>query len=153
MHPQIDRIRKIRQYILKIIEPLTIDQLNEIPQGFNNNIVWNVAHLTAAQQGLCYIRAGLKTFVEEAYFLAYKAETKPEEPVDDVEWDNIKALLFSSLDQLQQDYDAGTFNNYTSWTTRYDVTLSTIDDALDFILFHEGLHLGYIMALKRVITH
>ena len=33
--------RKIFHYYLK---QFTLDQLNTIPEGFNNNILWNIAH-------------------------------------------------------------------------------------------------------------
>jgi hypothetical protein len=65
--------------------------------------------------------------------------------------DQIKALLFSTLDLLAQDYEAVLFSKYTAWTTSYGVELATIDDAFNFLQFHEGLHVGYVMALKRLV--
>ncbi|MFC5269284.1 DinB family protein [Adhaeribacter terreus] len=152
MHPQLETIRKTRTALLALLEGLTVEELNEIPAGFNNNIIWNVAHLTAAQQGVCYFRAGLKMpVIDEAYFKAYKPESKPERNVSAEEVEAIKALLFSTLDQLEADYQQNLFTNYTPWTTRYGVDIKNIDEAISFIPFHEGLHLGYITALKRVI--
>ena len=152
MHPQIETIRKTRTALLKLIEGLSTEELNEIPAGFNNNIIWNVAHLTAAQQGVCYFRAGLKMpVITEAYFKAYKPESKPEKVVSAEEVEAIKTLLFASLDQLEKDYAQNIFTNYTPWTTRYGVDIKNIDEAIAFLPFHEGLHLGYVMALKRVV--
>lgn len=151
MHPQIETIRKTRTALLALIKDLSVEELNEIPAGFNNNIIWNVAHLTAAQQGVCYFRAGLKMHVDEAYFKAYKPESKPEKSVSSAEVEEIKELLFSTLDQLETDFQQNIFTNYTPWTTRYGVDIKNIDEAISFLPFHEGLHLGYVMALKRVI--
>lgn len=151
MHPTIHTNRATRKWLLEIIKDLSPEQLNEIPAGFNNNIIWNIAHLIAAQQGICYVRAGLKIVVEEKYFLDYKTGTKPGEPLNSDEIDIIKRLLLSSLEQLEPDLEKGLFNNYIAWTTRYAVEINNIDDALSFLPFHEGLHAGYIMALKRVI--
>jgi hypothetical protein len=50
---QIENIKTLRTTLLTLVENLTINQLNEVPEGFNNNIIWNLAHLTAAQQGVC----------------------------------------------------------------------------------------------------
>jgi len=36
-------------------------------------------------------------------------------------------------------------------TTRYGVTLSNIEEAIRFVPFHDGLHTGCIMALKRTV--
>ncbi|MBK0401659.1 DinB family protein [Adhaeribacter sp. BT258] len=153
MHPQIETIRKTREALLNLIHDLTIEEINEIPAGFNNNIIWNVAHLIAAQQGVCYFRAGLPLKIENAFFLAYKPESKPEQRVTAEEVEKIKEMLFTTLDQLETDYGQNIFTNYTPWTTRYGVAIQNIDEAISFLPFHEGIHLGYVMALKKVIKN
>ncbi len=152
MESTIDTIKKTRKFILNTLNELSIEQLNKIPAGFNNNIVWNLGHLVAAQQGLCYIRAGLKTVVDEKFFLAYKTDSKPDGTVTKEEFEKIKVLLFETLDQLEKDISKNLFVNYTAFKTRYDVEIKNVDEAVKFILFHEGLHCGYIMALKRAIS-
>lgn len=151
MIKQIESIRKIRRFLLEFIKDLDIDQLNKIPPVFNNNIIWNIAHLIAGQQGVCYIRAGLKTWVEEDFFNAYKPGTKPLSRMDEEQVEKIKELFFSTLDILEQDYQKALWNSYPAWTTRYGLEVKSIDDAMDFLLVHEGLHLGYVMALKKVV--
>ena len=95
--------------------------------------------------------AGLKPFIGEKYIALYKSGTKPEGFVDEAEIENIEGLMFSSLDQLQADYDKNIFTNYTTWATRYGVELGSVDDAIDFLPFHEGLHSGTISAMKRLV--
>jgi hypothetical protein len=153
MKQQIESLRKTRAYLFALLEGLSNEQLNAIPEGFSNNIIWNVAHLIAAQQGICYRRAGLPlVVVDEAFFEAYKPGTRPKGTVTDEEIARIKALSAATIDRFEADYNQGTFANYTPWTTRYGVELSTIDDAMQFILYHEGTHTGYIMALKRMLV-
>jgi hypothetical protein len=48
--PQVTTLRKLRFAVLKAVEQLTTEQLNKVPDGFNNNIIWNIAHLIASQQ-------------------------------------------------------------------------------------------------------
>jgi hypothetical protein len=151
MNDQIETIRKTRSFLLDYIKELNIGQLNKIPAGFNNNIAWNLGHMVAAQQGVCYLRAGLKTWVDEDFFNAYKPGSKPTEYINESQIEKIKELFFSSLDILKSDYAKGLLTNYPAWTTRYGVELNNIDEAIQFLNFHEGLHLGYIMALKRAI--
>jgi hypothetical protein len=151
MNQAIDRIKKTRQYLIKMLEDLPIESINKVPEGFNNNIIWNVGHLIAAQQGICYVRAGLSLVVNEKYFLLYKPGTKPEKDVDQSELEEMKVVLLDSLDKLENDYERRLFINYPPWTTRYGVELENIDTALEFLMFHEGLHSGTIMALKRLV--
>jgi len=151
MKRAIEIIKQPRQIVLDEISHLSVEQLNKIPEGFNNNIIWNLGHMIAAQQGICYKRAGVDVSVEDAFFHAYKPGTKPEGNVDEAGVESIKKMLFATLEQLQADYDNGVLNNYTSFVTRYGVPLSNIDEAIAFLPFHEGLHIGYIMSLRKLV--
>jgi hypothetical protein len=73
MHNIINNIILTRKFILSICEPLTEEQLNTTPNGFNNNIIWNLGHLIAAQQGICYIRSGLNPVVDESITEYFKS--------------------------------------------------------------------------------
>ncbi len=151
MTKSIEILKKPRVHLFDLINELSIEQLNEVPAGFNNNIAWNLGHIVAAQQSICYNRAGLPKVIDDSFFLAYKPGSKPEKFIDAAELENIKSLLSSTLDQLEADLQNNLFDNYTPWVTRYGVEINNIDDALKFLPFHEGLHVGYIMALRRVV--
>ncbi|MEP7257282.1 MAG: DinB family protein [Flavitalea sp.] len=151
MNQQIEKIKKLRAFVLDAIKDLSTEQLNIIPPGHNNNIIWNLAHMVAVQQAICYLRASLPPVTEQQMVNDYKSGTKPAEPVDEAGIRNIKALMLSSLDKLEEDHDNNLFANYTSWNNRYDVMISTIDEAIDFLLFHEGYHIGTIIALKKYV--
>ncbi|HUQ96603.1 MAG TPA: DinB family protein [Chitinophagaceae bacterium] len=153
MNQVIDTIKNTRQHLLQLVSNLSTDQLNKIPEGFNNNIIWNLSHMVAAQQGVCYLRAGVPLRIDEAFYLRYKPETKPESFVDSAAVEMVKKAFFTTLDQFVTDNDAGLFANYKPWKTRYGNELQTIDDAAQFLLFHEGLHVGYVMALKHLVKH
>lgn len=151
MKKEIEWMEKTRSYLLDLIKDLTTEQLNKIPAGFNNNIIWNLGHLIASQQGLCYTRSGLSGTVDETFFASFRTQTKPERFITDEEVTRMKELFLSTLIRLKEDYSQNTFTSYTAFTTRYGVELTNIDHAIDFLVFHEGLHTGYIMALKRLI--
>jgi hypothetical protein len=151
LETKLEYIRQPRLKILELLEGFSLEQLNEIPKGFNNNIIWNLGHMIAAQQGICYKRAGLNTFIDEDFFQAYKPDSKPTSFVDQEGLEHIKELLFSSLEQLRSDYQANKFSGYTAFTTRYGIALSSVDDAISFLPFHEGLHIGCIMAMRKLV--
>ena len=151
MTKQIEIIRSLREFLLSTVNELSTEQLNKIPDGFGNNIIWNLAHLIAAQQGICYIRAGLNTPLNEDFVNTYKTGTKPEKFVDAAEIARIKQLFFSTLDQLETDYNNNIFKGYTAVTTRYGVALNNIDDGINFLPFHEGYHIGVIAGLNRLV--
>ena len=152
MNQQIDIIRKPRLHLLNIISNLSIAQLNQIPQGFNNNIFWNMGHMVAAQQGICYKRASLPPRIDESFFETFKPGTKPERIFTAGDLEHIKELMAVTLNQLEQDLQTDMFNNYTPFTTRYGADLNDINGAVSFLPFHEGLHIGAIVALKKLVV-
>ena len=154
MIKQLDIIRKTRTAILNLISDMSLDELNKVPAGFNNNIIWNIAHLVAAQDNIFYVKAGLPLKnIDQEYFDAYKPGSKPERSLSVEEFEQIKLLLFASVDKLEEDIRQNIFGNYTSWTTRYGFDVESFNDGLTLLPFHDGLHFGYMMALKRAIRH
>jgi hypothetical protein len=57
MKSQIEIIKKTRTFLLEQIKNLGNEEFNRVAEGFNNNIIWNLGHMIAAQQGICYKRA------------------------------------------------------------------------------------------------
>lgn len=151
MNPQIETIRKVRAFLLEGIKDLSTEQLNKVPNGFNNNIAWNMGHMVAAQQGICYKRAGLQPMISDEFWEEFRSGSKPTRFYEEAEIAYIKELFFTTLDQLQNDYDKQIFGNYTAWSTRYGVEITGIDVAIDFVPFHEGLHSGVINTTKRLV--
>jgi hypothetical protein len=152
MKSQIETIRKTRSFLLEQIKNLSNEQINQVTEGFNNNIIWNLGHMIAAQQGMCYKRAGLPTIISENFWEKFKTGSKPEGLMSEDEITHIKELFFTTLDKVQTDYDKKIFDNYSAWSTRYGVEITSIDDTIEFLPFHEGLHAGTILAIKRLVT-
>lgn len=142
-------LRHIRTSIFNFTEGLSLKQINEIPAGFNNNIIWNLGHLVATDQRILYVRSSLPSAVSNEFIGKYQKGTKPETFIEEEEVSEIKRLLLWSVDQLEEDYNKKIFVNYEEWITPYGNTISTFEEALAFLPFHEGLHRGAIMALKR----
>ena len=155
MKESIDVIRGSRKFLVNLIDGISIQKLNEIPAGFNNNITWNVAHVIATQQKLCYVNAGVKPFVEEEFIAKYKSGTKPGGFIDEAEFKTLKNYLFSTIDQFEEDTSKDIFTNYEGFDLKSypGVRIENVKDATKFASFHEGLHLGYIMALKKIVNN
>lgn len=138
---------------MEIISGLSIPELNKIPEGFNNNIIWNLGHLIAAQEGIFYLRGKLELNIEQDFFNSFKNGSQPEREIHAEEIEKIRSLLFSSLDQFEADLEKNAFHNYAAWTNSMGIEINSIEDAINFLPFHEGLHLGHIMAYKRIILN
>lgn len=143
--------KTIREILLKILESHSLEQLNKIPEGFKNNLIWNVAHCIASQQVLVYKLSGLKMQVSDEFVSKYSKGTKPEGDVSQVEVDEIKALLSATFDQTEKDYRNNVFAHYTAYKTSMGFDLNNIQDALDFVNYHEGIHTGIIMSIRKFV--
>jgi hypothetical protein len=152
MEKQFEIFIKTRCFALNYIKDLTTDQLNEIPKGFNNNIIWNLAHLISTPQAVCYFRSGLPITIDEMTFNNYRNGTTPQPFVNSHQIETFKELLIESINTLEKDYNSGLFNKINSWTTSTGVELITIEDNLNFLTWHDGTHVGVIMALKKLVT-
>lgn len=142
---------KNRAVLKSILETNSLEQLNKIPQGFNNNIIWNIAHTIAVQQALVYKLSGLPPLISEELLTTYSKGTKPERDITQAELDDIKSLLYSTIEKTQDDYKHKIFQNYHAFTVLTKNTITNVEEAIHFNNFHEGIHLGYILALKHVI--
>ena len=149
MDKQFEILVATRNNILKTIDGLTIEELNKIPTGFKNSIIWNVAHILVTQQLLCYKLSHLEMELDESFIDLFKKGSEAGYEVDQGEIVLIKEQLMVLASKLKDDYQAGIFKNYTTYPTSYNVILNSIDDAIAFNNIHEGLHLGYIMAMKK----
>jgi hypothetical protein len=151
MERQIETLKKSRQLTLKIIENLTIEQLNKIPEGFKNNIAWNVTHLVVTQQLLCYKLAGLDCLVSEEMITNFQKGTAPTYTISETEFETIKEQFLQLPIKLKEDYSNNLFKNYIEYKTSVDVTLKSIEDGIIFNLYHEGIHLGIILQLLKFV--
>ena len=140
---------KNRVLLSKLLDKFSLDQLNTVPKGYRNSIFWNVAHTIVTQQLLVYGLSNVPMLVDPDLVKTYRKDTKTVREATRDELTLIKSLLFSTIEQTQTDYDNGVFKNYTTYTTSINETLSTVEEAISFNAFHEGIHLGYILAMKN----
>lgn len=146
-----DLLKKSRLLILKLIEGFTLDQLNKIPEGYGNNIIWNVGHLIVTQQLLCYKLSRAPMNVSDEMVEKYRKGSAPKADVNQAEVDELKRLFVELPDQFEKDINKHIFKEYDSYTTSVNVTLTDIDSANAFNNFHEGIHLGVILALRKLV--
>ena len=147
MHYGIDITRKNRVLFQGFLDKFSLEELNKVPKGFRNNIIWNIAHCIVTQQLLIYKLSGLEGVLSDKMISEYRKGTKTERNLSQSEVDEIRNLLFIPLDQTEVDYNARAFKNYKEYTVSTGSTLISVDEALVFNNFHEGIHLGYILAL------
>lgn len=139
-----------RTSLHKIIEILTPEQLYNIPKGFKNNIIWNMGHILVTEQLLSYKLSGLELPIHEKYVKLYGKGSLPKKDVSTEDIEEVKTLL-NAIKKTEKDYNNGVFKTYNTYPTSTGIVLKNIEDALQFNTFHEGIHLGIILSIKKLV--
>lgn len=140
-----------RELYSNFFDDHSLEQLNKIPIGHNNNLIWNIGHIIVAQQSLIYKGSDLKMYIPEEMVALYKPGTRPTGEMSQVEADELKELLISLVSKTKDDLQKGMFATYIERRTATGFYLSSIQDAFEFNNYHEGLHLGYMMSIRKFI--
>jgi hypothetical protein len=151
---QLTLLEKTRRRALEIASELTPEQLLTVPKGFHNNILWNLGHLVASQQVLCYVKSGLSPRAP-AYLMPLfgKGSSPAQWTASNVEIDvtEIKTWVLDTVSLLRADFENHVFKSYESYETSSGMVLTNIGEALTYVLWHESMHLGVILAQRKLV--
>jgi DinB superfamily len=141
-----------RKIYLNFFDNYSLYQLNKIPNGFNNNLIWNIGHIIVTQQLLIYKGSNTMMYVSEDLVNQYKSGTKPKGTISQNEVFELKEHLISLIEKTKGDFEKGIFTtSYNERTTGTGFHLASINDAFEFNNYHEGMHLGYMMSIKKFV--
>lgn len=140
-----------RNILLKFLENNSLEQLNKIPEGFSNNLIWNIGHIVVVQQLLVYKLSGLPMMISDAMVEKYRKGTKPEAEVTQQEVDEIKQVLFATLEQSKTDFANGIFKGYSEFTTMTGFAIRDAKEAMEFNNYHEAIHTGIMMQISKFL--
>jgi hypothetical protein len=144
-------LEKTRTNLLKIFTNKSLEELNKIPASFNNNLIWNFAHVVVTQQLLVYGLSKTPMNISKELINKYRKGTKPTDFVEQSEVDYFVEMASSSIQQVKEDYSKNIFGEYKEYSTSYGTTLSSVSQAIKFNNTHEALHLGTCLDLIKFI--
>lgn len=151
MDKQFEITRFSRQVLLDLTQSLSEAQFNKIPAGYKNNVAWNLGHILVTQQQLVHALSGLPCEVDNDTISKFGKGSVCQTNYKLSEIETIKTQLFKVLDTTETLYKNGAFKTYKTYTTSQGFSLKTVEDAITFSNFHEGMHVGIIIALKKLI--
>lgn len=142
-----------RKAFIRLIDQLSLEELNTIPKGFNNNIIWNFGHIVVSTPLLCYVRTGVWPDSSPIQYVeTYRKGTKPTYFVPQQEIDALKALAISSILQIEDDYKRDVFKQIAPFdTATFGVLIDNIEELLVTTTGHDNTHFGYAIAQRRAL--
>ena len=151
MHPIIETTHSIRNSFKHYLSSMSLDALNKIPEGFNNNIFWNIGHIISVQQMIVVGLANERWTVDKRIVKEFMKGSKPERAYTEEDRMELLQILETSLQETQALFDADKLNTYQSFKTLTGYEITDFTSACAFNLFHEGMHLGTLLSIKKFV--
>ena len=151
MHKLFETAVFTRKSLLGILDAMSVEQMLRIPEPHRNSVFWNVAHLMVTQQLLLYRLSGFPLHIEEGWVERYGKGSTASEQVPAQDIDFVRKNIVSLCEQAQQDFEKGLFKSYKPYMTSTGIELTSLEEALEFSAFHDGIHLGIVLSLKKLV--
>lgn len=142
--------RIARGYMKQRIVGLSSDDLLHVPNGTDNNILWNLGHIVLSHFRLLYRPSGATVPVPETWNEWFLPGTSP------AGWGasgpSAGAVLdqfHSQFDRIAADHANGIFAAYKPFELKSGARLNNAEEAMAFNLMHEGIHIGAVIALRQ----
>jgi len=151
LEEDLSTLEATRANILQLLSKFSLDQINMIPAGFNNNLAWNAGHCWVTQKLLTYGLSGKDTGLSADLIAAYRKGSAPSAPLSAGAWAEIIDGLSTSVDELKADLKSSSWADHNPYTTSYGVTIGHVRKGVRFNNTHEGMHYGVMLALSKVV--
>jgi|SaaInlStandDraft_1057018.scaffolds.fasta_scaffold14000_2 hypothetical protein len=142
-----------REALIKKVGNLDDDALDFIPEGFNNSIRWNLAHLVATPCLLTYRMTGQEPPLISGDFIdSAKKGTNPNDfsLIEDFGIKHLCELLIEVPKQIQRDYPDLKDLEFKPYETSTGFMMKNIDQAIAYSNIHDGIHFGTVSAIKTL---
>ena len=145
-------LRQTRRALVAVVDALPDAARTAVPDGFRNHVLWNAGHLAATEQLLSFGLAGRDLDLPHGFVEDFRKGSSPLDWRREWAWDEVRGLLLALPDRTEAAYRDGQLGAFARpYRTTPGVVLATVEDAARFNLYHEGLHLGTVLALRKLV--
>ncbi|MDR7080397.1 hypothetical protein J2Y03_005462 [Neobacillus niacini] len=137
-----------RSFFIKNVEALEEGLVGIQPEGFNNNIHWHIGHVLTTAESFMFGFPKNTSHLPANYLELFAKGTKPADWQGDVP--SVSVLTSQLKDQLKRMKEIPV-EGFSKKLEESFLGQETFGELINFVLFHENLHLGHIQAMKRVI--
>jgi uncharacterized damage-inducible protein DinB len=137
-----------RSRFLKRVQDLNPEIVDIQPKGFNNNIHWQVGHVLTVAEQFFFGYPTKSTNLPANYKEFFGSGTKPQDWTDDVP---SFSVLVKQLEEQFERVNKIPPSQLAEKLEKPFIGCETFGEIAGFGVFHEGLHLGQIQTLARLI--
>jgi len=145
----------VRARTFHICRNISDEESERIPEGFSNNIKWNIGHIVVTQDFLINrLVLQRESLIPKEMTKLFKMGSSPKE------WnqkaptlEELFGLLKSNAEQLKELLTDKLDHPLENHMTIGSYSMKTVDELFSFTLFHEGIHQGVIQGLKYTVQN
>jgi hypothetical protein len=145
-------LRASRTRLFNLIVATSDDIKFKIPEGFNNNIIWQIGHCITSQQRHMYMRSGLPMYISEEFMESFKIGSSPATWQITPDVKEVKHLLIETVNRLESDLESGLFVNYQPFELPIGFQVKNHVHALQAAIYHEAEHSGIINMYLKLLS-
>lgn len=142
-----------RYLTLALLDSLDEEAADIIPSGFNNSIRWHLGHIYVSTENIALRFAGVDPQVSNEYKDLFEGGTKPGEwKLSPPSLSELKQYLSTQPERIKESLQGKLDKEIAiPFSIPGIVEFNTIAETLNFALYHEGQHTGFIKALIKAI--
>ena len=147
-----DQLKVIRNNTINAVKELSESQADSVPEGFNNNIRWNLGHVYVVQERFAFGFIKEPMLMPEGFTELFGRDSKPSEwKVQPPTLPELIKLLEDQTSRIEEK-----LNNRLDevvekpYAMPSGLTLNTPGEFLAFSMYHEGMHVQTIKMLKKL---
>lgn len=143
-----NQLESYRSYILGVVENVSDEQADVIPEGLNNNIRWNLGHIYLDQYLWIQAVTKEKSGIPEEFQSWFGYGTSPRNFSSETpSLEELKALLKEQPANIKEAYGTRLEEEFPPT----EMGMHTIEQVLIRTIFHEGMHLQSILDIKKLL--
>jgi len=145
------QLKVIRSNTINAVKELSENQVDSVPEGFNNNIRWNLGHVYLSQEQFAFGFAQDPMVVPDGFTELFGRDSKPSEwKVQPPTLPVLIQLLEDQTNRIEEKLNNRLYEVVAKPLTMLSgLTLKTIGEYLTFSMYHEGMHVQTIKMLKK----
>jgi len=140
----------LRKQILNTVLELPISKFNRIPQGFHNNLHWQLGHVLTIADELVFTLSGAASRLPPNYKTYFASGTNPRQWADHPpQPDVLLRNLEEQMENICKEY-GGKLTQPVDDRANF-LEARTVGELFQVLIAHESLHLGVINAMTRLV--
>jgi hypothetical protein len=145
----------VRGQTLELMEGVTEEIADRVPEGFRNSIRWNLGHIYVVLERYAFQYIGLPQHLPAGFKEQFEFGTSPSERPESAVVPSLPELESLLKGQIARISDALAHRLQEvidpPYTTSKGIKLATPEQFFSINLFHEGMHLSVIRTYKRML--